>query len=87
MVSCLAQVSLGQFVLSLAVLFVECNTSITMSQGSRAGKPSMRNPASNEMISNSVKLLDTDVRFLQIQLTVTKCSASKDTEDSPRGRF
>ena len=40
----------------LAVLFVERNTSITMSERSRASSPSMRNPASKEMISDSVKL-------------------------------
>ena len=32
----------------LAVLFVERNTSITMSQRLRAGGPSMRNPASKK---------------------------------------
>ena len=54
-----------------AILFVERNTSITMSQRSRAGNPSIRNPASNDMISDSVELWDTDVCFLHIQLMVT----------------
>ena len=63
----------------LGVLLVERNTSIMMSQRSRAGSPSMRNPASNDMISDSVELWDTDVCFLHTQLMETKCSASEDT--------
>ena len=55
----------------LAVLFVELNTSITISQRLRASEPSMRNPASNEMISDSVDLRDTDVYFLHFQLMGT----------------
>ena len=51
----------------------------------------MRNPASNEMISDSVELWDTDVCFLHIQLMVT-CSTSEYTGltqrliSSPQGR-
>ena len=55
----------------LAVLFVERNTSITMSQRSRASSPSIRSPASNETIFDSVELWDTDVCFLHIQLMGT----------------
>ena len=65
--------------LCLAVLCVDRNTSITMSQRSRASSPSMRNPVSKEMISDSADLWDTDVCFLHIQLMVTKCSASENT--------
>ena len=43
------------------VLFVECNTSITISHKSRASNPSICSPASSEMNSDSVKLWDTDV--------------------------
>ena len=71
----------------LAVLIVKRNTSITMNQRSRASSPSMRNPASKEMISDSVELWDTDVCFLHIQLTGTKCSTSKNTQDTSRGWF
>ena len=35
------------------ILFVERNTSLTTSHKSRAGNPSIRSPASNEMISDS----------------------------------
>ena len=38
---------------------------------SRASNPSIRSPASNEMISDSGKLWDTDVCFLHIQLLRT----------------
>ena len=55
----------------LAVFFVERNTSITMCQRSRVGRPSMRNPASKEMISDSVELCETNVCFLHIQLMGT----------------
>ena len=53
------------------VLLVERNTSITMSKRSRASNPSIRNPASREMISDSVELCETEVCFLHIQLTGT----------------
>ena len=55
----------------LAVLFVERNTSITTSQKSRAGNPSMGFPASREMISDSVELCETERCFLHIQLMGT----------------
>ena len=55
----------------LAVWFVERNTSITMSHKSRANNPSIRSPASNGMISDSVELWDTDACFLHIQLMET----------------
>ena len=51
------------------VLLDERNASITTSQKSGEGNPSIRSPASNEMISDSVELWDTDVSFLHIQLT------------------
>ena len=54
--------------LGWTVLFVERNTSITMSQRSRA---SIRNQASREMISDSVGLYETELCFLHIQLTGT----------------
>ena len=56
------------FGLGIVVLF-ERNTSITTSQRSRASNPSIRNPASSEMISDSVELCETEVCFLHIQLT------------------
>ena len=52
---------------SVLALFVERNTFITTSHKSRANNPSVRNPASNEVISDSVELWDTDVCFLLIQ--------------------
>ena len=55
----------------LSVSFVERNTSITASQRSRASNPSMRNPASKEIISDAVELWDSDVCFLHIQLMGT----------------
>ena len=61
----------------LAVLFVERNTSITMPRRSRARNLSMRNPASNEMISDSVELWDTEVCFLHIQLMETNVRLTK----------
>ena len=42
-----------------------------MSQRSRASIPSMRNPASKEMIPDAVELKDTDGCFLHIQLMGT----------------
>ena len=39
---------------------------------SRASNPSIRSPASREMISDSVELCETEVCFLNIQLTGTK---------------
>ena len=49
----------------------EWNTSITKSQRSRAGIPSMRKPASREIISASVEQCETDVLFLHMQLIGT----------------
>ena len=52
-----------------SVLFgTEWNTSITKSQRSRQGIPSMRKPASREMISTPAELCETEVCFLHIQL-------------------
>ena len=64
---------------SVLALCVERNTSITTSHKSRAGNPSVRNPASNEVISDSVELWDTDVCFLHIQLKETTCTTSECT--------
>ena len=52
---------------SVLALFVERNTSITTSHKSTAGNLSVRNPASNAVISDSVELWDTDFCFLHIQ--------------------
>ena len=52
-----------------------------MSQRSRASTPSIRNPASTEMISESVELWDTDVCFLYIQLMGTNILLQKNTLD------
>ena len=46
-------------------------TDIIRSHESRAGIPSNLNPASKEMISDSVELCETEVCFLQIQLIGT----------------
>ena len=51
------------------LLLVERSSSITMSQRSRAGNPSIPNPASRENISDSVELCEREVCFLHIQLT------------------
>ena len=53
------------------ILFDERNASITKSHKPRAGNPSIRSPASNQMISDSLELWDTDNCFLHIQLVVT----------------
>ena len=68
----------------LAVLFVERNTSITMSLRSRASSPSMRNPASKEKISVSVELWHADVCFLHIQLMGTNVRLPKIHKTPPR---
>ena len=49
----------------------EWDTSITKSKRVRAGIPSMRKPASREIVSASVQLWETDVCFLHIQLIGT----------------
>ena len=71
----------------LAVLFVERNTSITTSQRSRASNPSIRSPASKEMISDSVELWDTDVCFLHIQLMETNVRLLEMHKTSPEVDF
>ena len=53
--------------LVLVLFGVIPNTSMTKSYRSSASKPSTRKPASNDMISDSVQLCDTDVCFLHIQ--------------------
>ena len=62
-----------------------CNVTLQFlcNQISRAISPSMRNPASKEMISDSLELWDTDVVFLHIQLTGTKCSTFEDAQNPP----
>ena len=49
------------------LLFGECNTSIATFHRSKAGISSIRKPASNEIISDSVELRDT-ARFLLAQM-------------------
>ena len=49
----------------------ECNISLSKSHRSRAGIPSMRKPASREIISASVEQCETEVCFLHIQLIGT----------------
>ena len=53
------------------LLLVERRNSITTAQRSRASNPSIRNPASREMTSDSLQLCETEVCFLHIQLTGT----------------
>ena len=48
-----------------------CRTSASDDQTSSAGRPSMRKPASREIISDSVELCETNVFFLRIQLIGT----------------
>ena len=59
------------FDLLLVTLFDECNTSITTFHKIRARIPSIRKPASSEIIYDSVELWDSDVCFLHIQLIGT----------------
>ena len=59
------------------ILGVVPSTSITKSHMSSAEKPSMRNPASNDMISDFVELWDTEVCFLHIQLNGTNVRLPK----------
>ena len=59
------------------LFFDECNTSITTSHKSRAGIPSILNPASKEIVSDSVELWDTDVCFVHIQLMGTNVRLPK----------
>ena len=50
----------------------ERNTSITKSQRSRAGIPTMSQPATREITSASIELCETKVCLLHIQLIGTK---------------
>ena len=52
-------------------------TSFTTSHRSEAGIPSIRKPASNEIISHSLELSDTEVCFLRIQLVGTNVRLPK----------
>ena len=63
---------------------MERDTSITICQRSRTR--SMRSPASNEIISDSVEPWDTDVCFLHIQLMVTNVRLRKNLHCSDTGR-
>ena len=67
----LTQVSRVHAWVGFGILWVVPSTSMTKSHKSSAGKTSIRKPASNDMISDSVELWDTDVCFLHIQLIVT----------------
>ena len=69
--------------LGWTLLLVERCTSITTSQRSKASNPSMRYPASREMISDSVELSETAVCFLHIQLTGTNVLLPKYTRHLP----
>ena len=71
----------------LYVLFVERNTSITTTQRSRPSNPSISNPASNEMIWDSVELWDTDVCFLHIQPIGTNVRLPKIHKTPPEVDF
>ena len=69
-------VSCGKFPCTFSLDFIdwleeECNTSRTKCQRSRAGLPSMRRPASREIISDSAELCETGGCFLYIQLIGT----------------
>ena len=59
------------------ILLVVPSTSMVKSHQSNAGKPSIRNPASKDMISDSVELWDTDVCFLHTQLIGTNIRLPK----------
>ena len=62
-------------------------TATIRSQKSSAGIPSNLNPASKEMISDSVALCETKVCLLHIQLILNECVASKSAQCSTRSRF
>ena len=66
------------------VLFEECNTSVTTSDRSRAGIPSIRKPASKDITSVSVELWDTNVCFLHVQLMGTNVRLPKIHKILPR---
>ena len=69
--------------LGWTLLLVECKTSITMSQRSRASNRSIRNPASRDMTSDSLQLCETEVCFLHIQLTGTNVLLPKKHKTPP----
>ena len=73
--------------LGWTLLLVERCTSITMSQRSRAGHPSIRNPASREIISDSVELREAEVCFLHIHLTGTNVLLPKIHKTPPEVDF
>ena len=50
------------------LVWCDCDTCIKLSQRSNARRPSIRNPAARDMISDSVELWDTEVCFLHISL-------------------
>ena len=56
-------------------------TSITKSQRSRAGIPSMRKPASREITSASVEQCETEVWFLAHPTSWHKCWASENAQN------
>ena len=62
-------------------------TETIRSHKSRAGIPSDLNPASKEMISDSVELFETEVCFLHIQLIETNVRLPKTHNVPPWGRF
>ena len=71
----------------LSVLLVERNLSMTTSQRSRASSSSIRSPASNEMISDSVELWNTDVCFSHSQLMATYVRLPKVQKTPPEVDF
>ena len=83
----LAPVSRVHAWVGFGILGVVPTTSITKSHKSSAGKPSIRKPASNDMISDSVELWDADVCFLHIQLIGTNVRHPKKQKNSAWCRF
>ena len=75
--SCLTSVARCWGWFGVFVLFVEHNTSTTTSHESRAAIPSIRSPASNEMISDSLDVWDTDVCFLHVDVSVESQNSSR----------
>ena len=65
----------------------ECNTSITDAHRSTAGIPSMRNPASKKITSDSGELCETEIWFFPHPAGGNECSTSEDTESSPDVHF
>ena len=65
----------------------EWNASITKSQWSRAGTPSMRKPAPREIISASVQLCGDWCLFLEHPTYWYECMTSKYAQKSSRGWF